>query len=199
MQGKKLLLIAISGLTTLTLTMPAFATMSVPDGWYIEGNVGSTRLSNKSFSPASASSSGVGGNLNIGYKFMPYLGAEIGYTRYANTSIKYLGTKVASVKYYSYDIAAKGILPITNTGFEPFAKLGVERLNAHASVTNGAAANNISLSSSQHSSTGLYFGLGVQYYFMPEFAAVAQWQRASGSSSTGTMDLFSLGLSFLVD
>lgn len=199
MQGKKLIMTAFSAVTMLSFATPALAVMSVPDGWYVEANVGSTHLSNKTY-PGSSSSSGVGGNANIGYKFMPYLGVEIGYTRYANTSIKdQTGTKAATDKHYSYDIAAKGILPITNSGFEPFAKVGVERVNSHVSINNATAANNIGIGSSQHSATGLYLGAGAQYYFTSEFAAVAQWQRATGSSGTGTMDLLSLGLSFLVD
>jgi hypothetical protein len=41
-------------------------------------------------------------------------------------------------------------------------------------------------------------GAGAQYYFMQEFAVVAQWARARGNSDTnGTMDLYSIGISFI--
>jgi hypothetical protein len=174
--------------------------MSVPNGWYLEGNAGSSHLSNKSYGAGNASSSGIGGNANIGYKFMPFMGLEIGYSRYQNTKIKAPdGTKAGEDKHYSYDIAARGILPLADSGVELFAKLGAQRIVSHVSLVDNTAANQIGLASSQHSSTGLYMGVGGQYYFWPELAVVAQWQRAQGSSSSGTEDLFGVGLSFIFD
>lgn len=199
MQGNRLWLAALSGLAIFSLTTQTFAVSSNPYGWYAEANVGSTKLSNKNY-PGSSSASGVGGNLNIGYKFMPFFATEIGYTQYANASVKdQFGTKAATVKNYSYDIAAKGIIPIQDYGLEPFAKVGIQRLNSHVSLNNQTAASNLGLSSSSHSATGLYLGVGAQYYFTPEFAAVAEWARAEGNNTTGNYDLYSLGLSFLVD
>ncbi len=195
MQGKKILL-AVGGLMTFICSAPALATMSAPYGWYVEGNLGSTRLSDSNY-PGSVSSSGIGGNLNVGYKFMPYFAAELGYTRYADTSIKSGSNKAGTVKYYSYDIAGRGILPFSDSGFELFAKLGLSRLNAQTNINNAAAAATIGLGSSQHTKTGVYMGVGGQYYFMPEFGVNVQWQRATGSNATGTMDLFSVGFSFL--
>lgn len=198
MQGKKILA-ALSSIAALTLTTSAFAMMSVPNGWYLEANAGSANLSNKSY-PGSSSSSGIGGNANIGYKFMPYLAGEIGYSMYPNTSIKNnAGTKAGSDKHYSYDIAAKGIVPISASGFEIFAKVGVARVANSMTINNSAAASAMGLSSSSHSATGLYLGAGGQYYFMPEMAVVVQWQRAQGNSSTGTEDLLSGGFSFIID
>ena len=71
MQGNKYLLATVSGLAALVMSTSAFAIMSAPDGWYLEANAGSTNLSNKSY-PGNSSSSGIGGNANLGYKFMPY-------------------------------------------------------------------------------------------------------------------------------
>jgi hypothetical protein len=171
--------------------------MSAPDGWYLEGNVGSAHLSNTNY-PGSTSSSGIGANANLGYKFMPYGALEIGYTYYPNTNITAANdVKAAEVTHYSYDLAVRGILPIADSGAEAFAKLGAQRIVARVSIDDDAAADALGLSSSSHSSTGLYIGVGGQYYFTPELAVVVQWQRAQGSSSTGTEDLFSAGLSFL--
>ncbi len=200
MQGKKLLLAVVSSLTALSVATPTFAVMSVPNGWYLEANAGSSHLSNKSYGAGSASSSGIGGNANIGYKFMPYVGLEIGYTQYATTSIKSQnGTKAGQDTHFSYDIAVKGILPIADSGFEGIAKLGAQRIKSHVSLKDNQAANQIGLTSGQHSSTGLYMGAGGQYYFYPELAVVAQWQRAQGSSGSGTEDLYSIGISFIFD
>ncbi len=197
MQGKKLIA-AISSVIACIVTTSAIASMSVPDGWYLEANGGSSHLSNTNF-PGSSSSSGIGGNGNLGYKFMPYLAAELGYTRYQNTTIKVRNTKAGTVKIYSYDLAAKGIVPIATSGFEVFAKLGVQRLNSKTTINSQRAAFLLGISNTSHSATGLYYGVGGQYYFMPELAGVIQWQRAQGDNSTGTLDLYSVGLSFIFD
>lgn len=198
MHGKKRLAV-IAGLSALTITTSVWAVTSVPNGFYLEANAGSTHLSNKSY-PGSSSSSGIGGNGNIGYKFMPYFAVELGYSQYANTTVKNsAGTTAGTDKHYSYDIAAKGILPAYDTGLEGFAKLGMQHLNSHLNIDNGAAAAQLGLGSSSHNTVNLYYGAGAQYYFMPELAAVIQWQRAQGNSSTGTLDLFTGGLSFIVD
>lgn len=198
MQGKKLLLTTL-GLSALFAAMPALAIMSVPYGWYLEGNAGSSHLSNVSY-PGSSSSSGIGGNANIGYKFMPFLGVEAGYTQYATTSIDdATDTKAASIKHYTYDIAARGILPISTSGFEAFAKLGVMRITSSTSITNSTAAAGLGIASGSSSASGAYLGAGAQYYFIPEMAVNVQWQRAIGNSTTGTEDLISGGLSFIFD
>jgi len=197
MLGRKILLAVTSSVALLSISVSALASMSLPYGWYAEGNVGSTHLSNKTY-PGSPSSSGIGGSADIGYKFMPYFAAEIGYSLYANTSIKNsIGTKAGTDKHYSYDLAGRGILPLGTTGAEAFAKLGVVRNKSHVSINNAAAASSIGLESSQHSATGLYIGVGAQYYLMPELAFVAQWARAMGNTSTGDLDLLTGGVSLI--
>lgn len=200
MQGKRILVAAVSGLMALSIATPALAIMSVPNGWFLEANVGSTNLSNVSYN-GSSSSSGVGGNGNLGYKFMPYVAAEMGYSQYANTSIdNAFGTRVATVKFYSYDLALRGILPMSDTGFELFAKLGAQRLNAKTTYdSTPQIAQLAGISNGSHSVTGLYWGIGAQYYWWPEVAINAQWQTAQGNSTTGTMSLLTGGISIIID
>lgn len=201
MRSVKILLIAATTSFACGAMSSALAMMSATEGWYLEANVGSTKLSNQGYPAlASSSSSGIGGNLNLGYKFMPYAAAELGYTQYANTTIKdQFGNKAAKDRHYSYDIAVKGILPIADSGFEPFAKLGVARLNSKITISNETAANNINLQSSNRNTNNLYMAVGAQYYFMPEMAMNVQWARARGNRTTGTLDLISAGVSFIFD
>lgn len=197
MQGFKFIKKVCVGLSALALAAPAFADMSLPYGWYLEANLGSSSYSGGHL-PGSVSSSGIGYNPNIGYKFMPYVAAEVGYTGYANSTVKNgAGTKAGIGKHYAWDIAAKGILPFYTSGFEAFGKLGVQRISSNMSIQNAAAAAGLGLTSFSHSATGLFLGVGLQYYFMPELAVVGQWQRAQGNSSTGTETLLSGGLSFI--
>ena len=197
MQGIKLLRGILSGFSMLLLTAPAFAEMSLPYGWYLEANLGSSTLSGDNY-PGNTSASGVGYNANLGYKFMPYVGAEFGYTMYANSTVKNAaGTKAGIGKHWVYDLAAKGILPFYDSGFEAFAKLGIQRIANSMSIQSAAAASGLGLSNASHSATGLYLGGGLEYYFMPELAVNAQWERAQGNSSSGTETLLSGGLSFI--
>lgn len=198
MQGKTYL-VAASAMAAFTFASSAFAILSVPNGWYLEGNAGSTSTSNTSY-PGDVSSSGIGGNANLGYKFMPFFALEMGYTLYANTTIKNnAGTKAASVRVYSYDLAGKAILPITDSGLEAFVKLGGQRLNESFTIKNAAAAAALGVSSGSHNATGFYLAGGLQYYFIPELAVNAQWARAQGNNTTGNYDLLSGGISFIFD
>lgn len=199
MQGKRILLTVLAGFAISSYTLPALADcMSVPDGWYLEANAGSSKITNLSYS-SNSNTSGIGGNVNIGYKFVPYFAAEMGGFRYANSTIKVGGVSVGTDKRYSYDIALRGIVPVTNTGFEVFAKVGVGRMVSNINPSNSVLFGTTGLSSSSHSQTGLFIGAGAQYYFMPELAFVLQWQRQNGNGTTGTGDLFSGGFSFIFD
>lgn len=199
MHGNRLSLALASGFLALSFSLPAFAVMSVPYGWYLEASGGSTQLSNKSY-PGDSSASGIGGNANFGYKFMPYFATELGYSLYASTSIKNsAGTTAGNDRHYSYDLAFKGILPVYASGLEAFAKLGVGRNVSSVSLSNSAVATQIGLGNSSHSASGLYLGAGAQYYFIPEMAVVGQWARQVGNSNTGDLDLYMLGVSFIFD
>lgn len=209
MQGRRLLLTTLSGLSALLFSAPSQAdlfgclptcNMSAPCGWYLEGNIGWTKISFNNVSTGT-SSQNIGYNINFGYKFMPYFAMEIGGTKYPNSSFRdndditiVNPSSRGSLKFYSYDLAGKGIVPISDSGVELFAKLGVARMNASASFSGPNTTFN-----GNRNTTGYYIGVGGQYYFTPEFAAVVQWQRAqSNNNGNATFDLYSLGLSYII-
>lgn len=197
MHGNKLWLAAVTGLMMFTCAGPALAVMSAANGWYLEGNVGGSRLSGISFN-GSTKTSGLAGNADVGYKFMPFFGMEIGYTRYSNISIKdqTTDTKAGNGSTYSIDLAGRGIIPIGDSGLEGFAKIGVSRISTHVSLSNSAAASNIGLSASTNNTTSLYLAIGGAYNFTPDLAANLQWAQAQGNSKTGTGSLASVGMSY---
>ncbi len=198
---KKITLLMIST-TTLGLSTLAFGIVPMPVGWYLEGNLGVSKISNVSYAPnTSISSTGLGWNLNGGYKFIPYFATEVGYTSYASGTINFNGAKVGKDQAQSVDLAAKAIMPIQETGAEIFAKLGVARAKSQVTVTNAPllAGSGETLSAGNFRSTSLYFGLGADYSFIPNAAVNLQWNRVDGSSKVGNLDLISLGLSYLFD
>lgn len=175
------------------------AAVSVPEGWYAELNAGSSKVSNVTYAAGnSISSSSAGVNLNVGYKFMPYFAAEIGATKYGNATAKVSGVKVAQDKHYSYDLAGKALLPIADSGFELFAKLGIVQLRSHVTEQNSSfvAANGIVVNTGSHTVTGWLAGLGADYTVWQGLAVNGQWQYAKGNSKTGNYSLYSLGLTY---
>lgn len=181
----------------------AFAVMSNPYGWYLELNPGYGHISNRDVGLARISSeSGFGGNVDIGYKFLPFFGIEIGGGGIQNTSIETpspYNINIATIRNYFFGAAARGILPIGCTGFELFGKVGVGHIWQIPKVKNNykSLANALGFSDSDQNSTGFWVGAGAQYYFTPEFAAGFQWQQVDGDSNTGTYNIYSLVLSYL--
>lgn len=192
----------MTSVVALGFTMLAIAETPMPMGWYLEGNLGGSKISNVSYATnTSIASTGLGWSLNGGYKFIPYFAAEIGYTSYANGTINFNGSKVGKDQAQSYDVAGKAIMPVQDTGAEIFAKLGVARAKSQVTSTNAAllAASGETLNTGRHNSTDLYFGVGGDYAFMPNVAANLQWNRVDGTTKTGNLDLFSLGLNYMFD
>ncbi|MDX1900465.1 MAG: outer membrane beta-barrel protein [Gammaproteobacteria bacterium] len=192
-------IIGILGIATSGVAMLASAAVPLPDGWYLEGNIGSSSIHNATYvQNGSTSGSGFGWNVNVGYLFMPYFAAEMGYTNYAHTQGKFDGTQVATGTIYSYYLAGKGVLPLSDSGFELFAKLGVHRIHSSVLTRNDGfiAANNVTVYSGTNTHTGVLLGIGAAYAFRPELLGNLQWVRAKGNSRTGDMDLASIGMSY---
>lgn len=195
MRSIKILTLIASGITTLSIATSASAAVTLPSGWYAEGNLGTSKT-HVSSPGTSVGNSGFAWNVNAGYKFMPFFAGEIGYTRYATADIKLNGTKIAKDTLYSYDIAGKGILPISDSGLNLFAKLGIARSSAHIVNTN-AAVGTVSNAGSSFT-TGVYYGLGGEFSFLPNVGVNLQWARAKSKSSTGgNLDLYSIGVSYI--
>ena len=187
-------------LVVLSMATLTKAAVAVPYGWYVEGNVGKSNASNKSFAGV-VKNTGLGESINLGYKFTTFVAGEIGVANYANTRIESsTGANVAKDRHYSYDIAGKLMLPIGGTGAEVFGKLGIGRINSKVTVTNPslAAANAYVFNAGTHSANGLYLGAGADYAIMPNVLVNAQWARQRGSNNTGNLDLYSVGLAYII-
>ncbi len=188
----KNVLIAMGAVVVGLSTSAAMAAVAAPNGWYAEANLGQSRshVSNDA-SIASHSQNGFGWNILAGYKFIPYVGVEMGYTNYADSNVTFVDSSTGHLSFYSYDIAAKGILPLQDSGFDLFAKLGVA--HSHVSASNSST---YSFSKSHGSATNAFYGVGVDYNLTSNVAANIQWQRARGNSNTGSLDLASAGMTF---
>lgn len=175
---------------TLLFSCSTFAAQ-LPYGWYLEGNVGGSRISNANFgSGTSTTSSGVAYNVNAGYKFIPYFAAEVGYTRYAKIKISSpIGSATSTVQ--AGDVALKAIWPIGEMGFDLFTKIGEGKVYSKLSGEG--------FTSSTHSVTGLLVGVGASWTCNPNMPINVQWTRQKGDSTTGDLDLLTVGIAYIFD
>lgn len=147
------------------LLLAVASTLSYADphgrGAYIEGNVGEIYASIHFLGVIASKFDSVGANVNAGYQFNNYLGAEAGFTQYA-----------FSHGLNSFDLAGKFILPfqIANNDFNVFAKLGASSLGGHggravaglAGVGAGyAVTQNLDLNLQAQATTLGFFSLGL--------------------------------------
>lgn len=190
----------LTAIASLFLTTSAFAVCSIPNGWYLEGNLGGTKFYGQTY-PAgiSTTTSGKAWNVSGGYKFNPYIGAEAGYSRYAPTRItapSFAPGTLAQNQHVAIDAAAKLMYPIQTTGIEPFAKLGIANVQSYTNHVDPSIQGQVSTGT--QNSKGLYWAAGLAYYFTPNFAANLQFAQARGNSKTGTPSAYTAGLSFLL-
>lgn len=176
---------------TLVLASSTIFAAELPYGWYLEGNVGSSRISNANYGPGtSTTTSGVAYNVNAGYKFIPYFAAEAGYTRYAKIKISSpIGSATSTIQ--AADVALKAIWPISEMGFNLFTKIGEGKVYSKLSGEG--------FTSSTHSVTGFLVGVGASWACNPNMPVNIQWTRQKGDSTTGNLDLLTVGIAYIFD
>ncbi len=200
MQNKKIKILLLAGFLYTTIS-PTFALCSLATGWYADGNIGYTTAYGKNYPRTSKTyTAGKAWNFAGGYKFNRFVALEVGYTRYMPTRLKNsLSQTMAYDNHYAVDVTSKLILPIQNIGLEVFAKLGIAGISSTIGSINQSAAlvNLATFDTSNKTSTGLYYGLGAQYYFTPGISTILQYAQARGNNNTGNLGIGSIGLSLL--
>lgn len=198
MKGLKIIVgsLAIIGVSIASADVP------LPFGWYLEGNIGTSHISEFSNpSGTSLSSSNAAANINVGYKFIPFFGLEIGYSNFGEANSTYNKTKVSKITTWIADIAGKAIFPFADSGFEIFGKLGASRIFSRTKISNEpyVNANGLFIPTGTNNATGLFMGLGGEYAFTPNLQGNVQWFVANGNSSTGNYNFYGVGFSYIFD
>lgn len=195
------LFLVMCGFFSFIWTMMAIAAIPIPRGWYVDGGSGVTRADADYGEETSVNANtGQRWNVNAGYKLMPYFAFEGGYTRYTNSIIRLLDSfEVAKVSHYSCDLTAKGIMPLSDTGFELFAKLGAAYIysNLQLRAPDLVAGFADDVDSGSSSMVGLYIGGGASYWIIPNMSVYAQFARAKGNDTIGNLDMYTGGISYL--
>ena len=104
----------------------------------------------------------------FGYKFNENIAVEAGYHRLADTDKNGVNVKIDQA-----DISGLGSLPLSN-GFDVYARLGYNRLEAKASTAG--------FSGKAHDSNGLY-GVGLGYAFSPIVHARLEVQKPASDTT----------------
>jgi hypothetical protein len=174
----------------------AYASMSVPMGWYVDGNAGKSRVTGINL-PGSIKKSGFAWSTDVGYKFNAFNGVELGYSHFARLYIRDdSGTKTAKMTQAAFDLAYKVILPAGTSGLEVFGKIGYGRFKSHLALRD-PNSNPLNLQQKTYVTTNPYLAAGLGYNVMPNLQINAQWARLRGKGATGTPNLYTLGLSYL--
>jgi OmpA-OmpF porin, OOP family len=101
-----------------------------------------------------------------GYRFNPYVGAELSYFNWGKVDAR-VGSANVSAKQTSYGIAAVGSVPV-GRGFALQAKLGLLRTAQETTSPSGRA---------DRSDTETHYGIGARYAFPGALALRAEWER----------------------
>lgn len=185
----KIIRMMITGAAMMCATAATYAAVPLPVGWYVHGSVGATKINGASYGAGTkVSSGGPSLGFDVGYKFSPFFGSEIGYNRYSTAKIKSQFNNIQGKnKLTSVDIAGKAILPFSTTGIDLYAKLGWVLL--HSALSGSFSGS--------HNTSGLYIGAGASYSFTPCVSVHGQWARANGDNKAGNVDFYSVGLGYI--
>jgi OOP family OmpA-OmpF porin len=118
-----------------------------------------------------------------GYNFHRHFGVELGYTDLGDATAT-VGATTFKFETKGIELTAVGIWPI-NERFSLFGKAGVYRWDLDVSATAG-------LVDIDENGTNFTYGFGLHYYFRPNIAIRAEWQKykhVGESSTTGRSDL----------
>ena len=128
-----------------------------------------------------------------GYRFLPYLAVELGYTNPGKVSAT-VGPATAELKSWELPIYAVGILPLADDKLWLMAKVGGVYWDLQLSAS-GPGGN------PSESATGfsLAYGVGLQYNFTPQFGVRAEYEvfQDVGDENTtgqGNIRMWSVGV-----
>lgn len=167
----------------LTATTAAFANFN-HQGAYIGGNLGWGKVNETVSGAPKQNNTGFAFSADAGYMFNQYIGAELGYNQYPDETF---GAGIRGNSNYSFDIAAKGVVPINNS-FNLFGKLGLASVHHNLS---GPVVNARSTTK-----PAVYLAGGVGYDFTDNFGVNAQVAATTKNGNVPSMYGVTGGLQF---
>lgn len=176
----KIGLVAVSSM--LLYSHAALAVESKESGLYLNGNLGYGKVNEDVTGSTESDNTGFASNINFGYKLNRNLALEAGFSKYPDESF---GSGIEGSENYSVELDAKLILPIQQSGFELFGKLGAAAVHhkLEGPVTDAGT----------HTEPAAYVGAGASYSFTEKNAIVVQATATSENDPVPAMYLTTVG------
>lgn len=164
------------------------AASSNQPGWFLEGNIGYSLTHDMAVPGATkVTQDGVGGNVAVGYIFMEYLAAEVGYTKYADARHTAAAGAALAATNQKYSIHGAGkVMWELFDKFNVHGKFGLGFFNTRIDFGGGGFFRD-------ENAFHVYYGAGISYDITNTVQFILQRNRAQGDKKTGSADLFSFG------
>ena len=208
---KRIIAVSVLGVSSLGMV----AANATTNGIYVVGQAGyaATHMKDKiALYPVAGlkpmPNGGIAGRLGIGYQFNPNLAVELGYLQLPTLKTTTPGGTIPSgawlipgtetLKQNAIDVAAKGILPITDK-FNAYAKLGVAYLTSTVtSKFNGIKGNQNEYFNIAKHKFAPEVGLGVSYNVTNNVFVDTSWTHIQpmGKSRPGNVDFAAVGIGY---
>lgn len=160
--------------------------------WYVAGNIGVSDVYDDETEGTNNSMDrlGPGWDAAFGYQLNSLLGAELGYTQYANSRETSNPTVVAQTSHYAVHLNATGRYPLMYN-ISAIGKLGIAYAHAFK-------VYEVSGAGGTGSSVSPFLGFGFDYSITPRTDMLLQWQFVRGNDFTGSNVLYSVGFAFAI-
>lgn len=193
--------ILITSVLTASACAVINANAALPVGLYVNGQVGYADTNMKSQvkdNGANFANDGLAGRLAIGYKVTPNFALELGYLQLSNAEFN-IGASSFSNKQDAIDVAAKGILPITNN-VNIYGKLGVAYLTTELKEKN-AAGKTLDINTAQGISKHQWapeIAIGMGYDITPNVTVDTSLTHIQtlGDNRPGNIDFLAVGVGY---
>jgi OOP family OmpA-OmpF porin len=195
--------IVVTSLLTASTLAAMTANAALPAGLYVSGQAGYADTHMKSRLPSSnavnLANDGLAGRLAIGYKITPNFALELGYLQLSEGKSNDVNTNTTSYnKQHAIDVAAKGILPLTNN-VNLYGKLGVAYLTTNLQQTNGNTTTDLNASEgiAQHK-WAPEFAVGMGYDITPNVTVDTSLThiQVMGNNRPGNINFLAVGVGY---
>lgn len=162
---------------------------SAPEDWYAgvqlgyskssytRGNLGITSIGGIFTTPVKLRNDGIGGRVYMGRRYNRFFGAELGYTRYEDVTIKNaygVDSLNGRIKPQAVDLVILSFLPISEK-FNAYSKVGIAYLDVSATASISGVKSSV-----EDNDIRPAYGLGLTYNFQENWTADLSWTRVHG-------------------
>lgn len=183
----------ILGFALATLVSTSCLADGNKDGFYFGLNAGKTSVEAGWFDESDTSY-----GLFLGYRFMPYVGLELGATQFGEPTAEDSGAR-GTVDAYGLDLSVLGLYPISDS-FDIFAKIGAMQWDVTLESKISASGSGFTTLPShtdrdKDSGTSLAFGAGAIYMPTSWFGMRAEIEMFDADHEEVDVDLQTTSLS----